>query len=432
MDKRSKITPKYKAYNLSNFQNIPMFKSQPKSIIDAINIVGRVLPFKVNNYIIDELIDWSNIPDDPLYTLVFPRRLMLTDKHYAAVEKLIKKKASETEINFTINEIRKELNPHPSGQHDNVPLLNGKPVSGVQHKYAETLLFFPARGQSCHAYCTFCFRWPQFTKMEGEKFSRSRVDRILEYIRINPSITDILITGGDAMIMNSTVLGIYLNAIIDAKIPHLQNIRIGTKALSYWPYKFIDEPDSDHILRLFEKVNKSGLHLAFMAHLNHPRELKTDAVRKAIIRIRNTGAIIRSQGPILRHINDRPELWVEMWKTQIKLGIIPYYMFVARDTGAHHFFSLPLVKTHKIFYKAYRNISGLGRSIRGPVMSTNPGKIQILGSAKFNSKKVIELIMLQARNKDMVGKPFFAKYNKKATWIDELEPAGGKSKFPYE
>ncbi|NOS35511.1 MAG: lysine 2,3-aminomutase, partial [Deltaproteobacteria bacterium] len=227
-------------------------------------------------------------------------------------------------------------------------------------------------------------------------------------------------------------LASYINPLIDADIPHLTTLRIGTKALGYWPYRFLTDPDADELLALLSRVVKSGKHLAIMANFNHPRELETDAARKAIIRLRETGAEIRTQSPILAHINDRPEEWAHMWKEQVKQGCIPYYMFVARDTGAHDYFSIPLVEVWRIFQKAYRRTSGLSRTVRGPSMSTVWGKIQILGISEIRGKKVIALQFLQGRQPDWVLRPFFAEYDEKAVWFDELRPAFGEERFFFQ
>jgi len=169
-----------------------------------------------------------------------------------------------------------------------------------------------------------------------------------------------------------------------------------------------------------------------MAHFNHYRELETPVAREAVRRIRNTGAVIRAQSPVLAHINDDAAVWELLWREQVRLGIIPYYMFVERDTGAKQYFSIPLAKTYKIFREAYKRIAGLGRTVRGPSMSATPGKIEIAGITEIAGEKVFMLRFLQGRNPDWVGKPFFARYNPEATWIDELEPAFGESRFFYE
>jgi hypothetical protein len=121
-----------------------------------------------------------------------------------------------------------------------------------------------------------------------------------------------------------------------------------------------------------------------------------------------------------------------MWKEQVRQGLIPYYMFVARDTGSKAFFEVPLGKTWNIFRKAYRSVSGICRTVRGPSMSANPGKIQVLGVTEVNGEKVFVLRFLQCRNPDLVDIPFFAKYDKKATWFDELEPAFGEEQFFFQ
>ena len=169
-----------------------------------------------------------------------------------------------------------------------------------------------------------------------------------------------------------------------------------------------------------------------MAHFNHPRELQTDAVQEAIRRIRNTGAQIRTQSPIMKHINDSASAWSEMWKEQVRLGCIPYYMFLARDTGAQDYFAVELERAWKIYRDAYQQVSGIARTVRGPSMSATPGKVQVLGVTEVMGKKVFALRFIQGRNPDWVGKPFFAEYNPEAVWLDDLEPAFGKEHFFYE
>ncbi len=425
---------KYQVYTERNFRKIPQiekFLSNEEKF--AIEVVGRVLPFKVDNYVIDNLIDWSNIPDDPIFRLTFPHRDMLSKKDFDDVANAIRNNESAAEIAGITNNIRFNLNPNPAGQMEhNVPCVNGQKLPGVQHKYRQTVLFFPHHGQTCHSFCTFCFRWPQFIGIKELKFASKETELLVEYVKANPQVTDILFTGGDPMVMNAHRFQEYINPILDAKIPNLQNIRIGSKSLSYWPYRFVNDKDSDDLLRTFERIVKSGYHLSFMAHFNHPNELKTEAVRKAIQRIRNTGVQIRTQSPLLNHINNAPEIWAEMWKEQVKLGCIPYYMFIARNTGAQQYFAVSLADAWHTFRKAYQKVSGIARTVRGPSMSSEPGKIQILGVSKINNEKVFVLRFLQGRVSDWVHRPFFAKYDENALWLDDLKPAFGEEMFFFE
>ena len=232
--------------------------------------------------------------------------------------------------------------------------------------------------------------------------------------------------------MSAKNLAAYIEPLLSADLPNLVNIRIGTKALAYWPHKFVDDDDAQEMLALFRKVTDAGKQLALMAHFNHPRELESATVKQAIRNLREANVMIRTQSPVMRHINDDPALWATMWEEQVKLGCVPYYMFLARDTGAQHYFSVPLVRAWQIFREAYQQVSGLARTVRGPSMSATPGKIQVLGVADAGERKVMVMRFLQGRDPDWVQRPFFAEYDETATWIDELKPAFGAEKFFFE
>ena len=358
---------------------------------------------------------------------------MLKTEHYDMMASVLKNDPDRKQIQEMANKIRLELNPHPAGQMElNVPMLkDGTKLFGMQHKYKETTLFFPSQGQTCHAYCSFCFRWPQFVGMDEMKFAMKEGDDLAQYVREHPEISDILFTGGDPMIMKASLFATYIDKILDANLPNLKTIRIGTKALSYWPYKFTSDSDSEETLETFRRIKSKGIHVALMGHFNHLTELKTDSVKLAIEKVRETGVQIRTQSPLLTNINDDADMWARMWQKQVELGCIPYYMFVVRDTGAQHYFGVSLVKAHEIFQQAIQKVSGLARTVRGPSMSATPGKVQVDGVAEINGTKVIVLRMLQGRNPEWVNRPFFAKYDENAIWLDDLKPAF-EDKFFFE
>jgi len=423
----------YKSYMLNNFRNIPQISALDEEQKNSIEVVGSVLPFKTNNYVIDNLIDWSNIPNDPIFILTFPQKDMLLPHHYDKMEKLIKRNADKSQIKKAADEIRLELNPHPAGQLEhNVPMLNETKLLGIQHKYRETVLFFPSQGQTCHAYCTFCFRWPQFVGMEEYKFAARESEMLVQYVAEHAEVTDVLFTGGDPLIMKTKVLETYIRPLLESNLDNLRTIRIGTKALGYWPYRFLTDDDSDNLLKLFEDISRAGKHLAIMSHFNHPVELEPRPVQDAIKMILGTGAVIRTQSPVLKHINDSSVVWAEMLKRQVALGCIPYYMFIARNTGAQHYFSIPLVDAWHIFRGAYQSVSGVCRTLRGPSMSCLPGKVQILGVTEVNQTKVLTFRMIQGRSADWAARPFFATYDENALWYTDLKPAFGEEKFFFQ
>jgi len=416
-----------------NFENITQVSELPSDIRFDMKVVSSVLPFKVNSYVVNQLIDWSDIPDDPIFQLTFPQKGMLSDDHFDRMAKLIAADAPRAEVKNEANRIRLELNPHPAGQKTlNVPTLDGEVLPGLQHKYRETVLFFPAAGQTCHTYCTFCFRWAQFVGMNDLRFAAKEASQLNQYLHRHSEVSNVLITGGDPMVMKTHKLAQYVDPLLDPSLEHLQSIRFGTKAISYWPQRFVTDADADDLLRLFDRIIQSGRSVAVMAHFNHHREMETPIAREAIRRIQSTGAVIRSQSPLLSHINDSAGVWELMWREQVRLGIIPYYMFVERDTGAEQYFKIPLVKATKIFREAFRHVNGLARTVRGPSMSASPGKVEVTGITQVAGEKVIALRFLQGRNPDWVGKPFFAKYDEEASWLHHLKPAFGEEKFFYE
>jgi L-lysine 2,3-aminomutase len=245
-------------------------------------------------------------------------------------------------------------------------------------------------------------------------------------------VTDVLITGGDPMLMKSALLRKTIEPLLDPSLGHVRSIRIGTKALAFWPYRFLTDDDADDVLRLFEEVIAGGRRLAFMAHFSHPRELQTAAVKKAVRRILGTGAMIRTQAPVIRHVNDSAEVWATMWRLQVRLGMVPYYFFVERDTGPKQYFQVPLARTLRIFTGAYCKVSGLARTVRGPSMSATPGKVLVEGVTTIGGKNLFVLKMIQARDPEWVNKVFFAQFDSQACWLDEVRPAFGEHQFFFD
>ena len=289
----------------------------------------------------------------------------------------------------------------------------------MQHKYDETVLFFPSQGQTCHAYCTYCFRWAQFVGVDSLRFASSEIEPLVNYLEAHPEVTDVLFTGGDPLTMSARLLESYVNPLLKARPGGLKTIRFGTKSLAYWPYRFVTDRDADDLMRILERIVRSGFHLAVMAHFSHFRELETPAVGVALQRLRSAGAVIRCQAPLIRHVNDDSQIWARMWETEVRLGAVPYYMFVERDTGPKNYFGVPLVRAHEIYTEAFRRVSGLCRTVRGPSMSATPGK-------------VLALKFVQGRDSRWVNRIFFAAYDEKAEWLDELRPAFGQEKFFFE
>lgn len=421
---------RFQVFTERQLDQIEPLQRLPEEQRFAMRVVASVLPFRVNQYVIDELIDWDRVPDDPIFQLTFPQQGMLPPEDFARMADALRSGMDRAGITRLAREIQAGLNPHPAGQQEmNVPMLDGVPLPGMQHKYRETVLFFPSQGQVCHSYCTFCFRWAQFVGDKELRFASNEAETLHRYLRQDRGISDLLITGGDPMVMKTHHLKAYLEPLLAPELEHLQTIRIGTKSLTFWPQRYVTDADADDLLRLLETLVQQGKHVALMAHFNHWREMETPIAREALRRVRATGAVIRTQAPLIRHINDDPAVWARMWRTQVSLGLVPYYMFVERDTGAKRYFEVPLARAYEIYREAMQQVSGLGRTARGPSMSAGPGKVEIQGITELQGEKVFVLRFIQGRNPDWVQRPFFARFDPEATWLDDLQPAFGEKQF---
>ncbi|MCK9195180.1 MAG: hypothetical protein M0P19_15050, partial [Nevskia sp.] len=198
---------KFKPYTRHTIRDAPQWKKLTEDQREAVAVVSRVLPFRVNSYVMDELIDWDNVPDDSIYRLTFSHRDMLLPSEYETLRNLVLVDKDEHKIEQMVRQIRMRMNPHPAGQMThNVPIMDGRSLNGLQHKYRETVLFFPKAGQTCHAYCTFCFRWPQFVGMEELQFYEKDASEMVEYLKWRRDVTDIVISGGHATLTTTRSL----------------------------------------------------------------------------------------------------------------------------------------------------------------------------------------------------------------------------------
>lgn len=415
--------PRYVARGPAQLRRIAQRHGLAPHLEETVRLLSLVLPFRVSQYVLDELIDWSRVPDDPMFQLVFPQDGMLPDEHVRALAAMAPRgRLARPGLADLVGDIRSRLNPHPAEQlSSNVPVgLDGEPLDGIQHKYRETVLYFPSHGQTCHAYCSYCFRWAQFVGDPDLRFAAPGPEQLVGHLRRHPDVTDVLVTGGDPMIMSTDRFVSHVEPVLG--VESVRTVRIGTKALAYWPQRFVGDRDADALLRFVERVVATGRTVAFMAHVSHPVELEGDVVRQAIERIRAAGAVLYTQAPLMRRVNDDAATWREKWATELSLGMVPYYMFVARDTGAQDYYKVPLTRAAEVYRDAWSGLSGLGRTVRGPVMSATPGKVVVDGVARIGGDDVLSLRLLQARDPSLVGRPFWASGPAGASWVDELEP----------
>jgi lysine 2,3-aminomutase len=276
-------------------------------------------------------------------------------------------------------------------------------VPGFQHKYSPTAVVLVT--DVCAGFCRFCFRKRLFMNIE-EEVVRDISDG-LEYIHQHTEITNVLLTGGDPLVMSTAKLRKLIEQV--RQIPHVRIIRLGTKMPAYNPYRITDDPS---LLDLISECIP-GRKIYIMAQFNHPREL-TDVATEAMLMMQKAGARTFNQTPLIRGVNDDPAVLSELFKELSFHGITPYYVFQCRPTLGNKIYAVPVEESYMIFQHARRGCSGLAKSARF-VMSHVSGKIEIIGK----TENEIYFRYHQPANPDDHGRMMVFKSNPQAYWFDD-------------
>ncbi|MFF5923014.1 lysine 2,3-aminomutase [Streptomyces flavochromogenes] len=393
---------------------------QPALAHDA-DVVGRVLPFRVGSHAADELIDWSRAPGDPLYRLLVPHRDLLAPADFAAVEQTLRG-GDRGRLGLVVDGLRERLDPHPAG----------RDTEAVRHTYPGTLLVLPDRRRTCPAPCASCSRRPPNTGDPALGPARGGPEAMTARLARHPEITDVVLEGEDPLAMRAAELDAYVSPLLAT--PQVRTIRIRTRAVIHAPERFLTSTggaaDADDLLRVLERVVAAGRRLSLLVHLTHPRELDPAPTRRAVARILATGAAIRTQAPVLRHVNDDAAVWARMWREQTALGLVPYRMLVERGSGAHRCFGLPLAEVVAVHAEAVRQrVRGLAPVVGGPVMSTELGALAVDGVVRLGQGPAFVLRALKARDPALAGAVAYARFDPAARWWDELTPYGPRDRI---
>ena len=337
---------------------------------DRLGPVADRYVFRANDYYLD-LIDWDD-PHDPIRQLIIPREEELTEWG---------KLDASNEESVTV-------------------------ARGVQHKYVDTVLLLC--NEVCGAYCRYCFRKRLF--MDENDEATNDVTEGLRYIAEHPEVTNVLLTGGDPLLMSTRRLVEIFEAL--RAIPHVQIIRIGSKMPAFDPYRVLRDPD---LQAAFRKYSTPTQRIYLMAHFDHPRELTDLAIEGIDTCIRN-GVICVNQCPLIRGINDDPRVLAEMYAKLSYIGCPPYYLFQGRPTAGNEPYEVPLVQGWSIFQQALTRGSGLARRARY-CMSHETGKVEVLGI----DAEHVYLRYHQAKFPGDLGRFFIRRRNDEAYWLDQLE-----------
>ena len=379
---------------------------------------AKIIPFKTNDYIISELIDWKAVPNDPVFRMNFPEPKLLHETDLATMRQLYLSNSDSAIVDATCQQIQhRMISALRSDTHRGIPFIDGKPAIGIFHNFAHAVFLFPDIICSCFAHCNYCMRWvkqirtaPQFTYRDPEY--------PVSYLKFAKSASDVIFSGGDAFNASAGNLRRYVDPII--KIPHLRTIRFSTRVLSWRPTRFTTDSDADSLLRLLDDIASSGRHVAVMAHLCHPAELSTPTVERAVSRIRSTGAVIRGQGTLLKQVNDSPETLASLWHREVQLGIVPYYLFLESQEGMKPIYKNSFKEALTIFKKAYAQVGGLEKTVRGPVLNTSAMKLLVDDKITVNGTEQLLLKCLHSETPSEIGKKAIAPLNLQQKYRDVI------------
>jgi KamA family protein len=355
--------PKY-ITNLDQITEIPAGERK------KLKEVTEKFMFRTNEYY-QKLINWDD-PDDPIRRIVIPNQAELAT--WGRLD------ASDEE-KYAV-------------------------IPGLEHKYEFTVLLLV--NDFCSAYCRFCFRKRIFMDVNDEVVRDATAG--INYIREHPKVNNVLLTGGDPLIMSTDELENIIRPL--REIEHVQIIRIGTKVPAYNPHRILNDPS---LIDLFHKYSTDEKKIYIMAHFNHPRELTREAI-EGMNRLRETGAVTVNQTPLIRGVNDNPNVLAELFNKLSYIGIPPYYLFICRPTLGNKTYAIPIEEAFEIFEQARMKCSGLAKRSR-LVMSHSTGKIEIVGKTEDN----IYFRYHRAANPQEKARFMIFKRNPNAYWYDDYD-----------
>lgn len=279
-------------------------------------------------------------------------------------------------------------------------------LQGMEHKYDSTVLLLVSN--VCEGICRYCFRKRVFIHPTREILED--LDGMTDYLSDHPEVTNVLITGGDPLVLSTNKLQRLINQLWQIK--HIRFIRIGTRMISFNPYRILDDPS---LCRMIERYSRPDKKIYIMTHFTHPREL-TDVALKAVHQLQQAGAIPANQCPLIRGVNDDPDTLAELMVSTAAAGIAPYYLFQCRPALGNHNFTVPLEEGYRIAEGAKEQLSGLAKRFRY-VMSHATGKIEII--ALIGDR--VYLKYHRAANDIDSGRILICQSNPRACWLDDYE-----------
>jgi len=238
-----------------------------------------------------------------------------------------------------------ELKILPEERIDPIGDETHSPVKGIVHRHPDRVLFKPAH--VCAVYCRFCFR-REMVGPGSDVLSPAEREEALDYIRAHPEIREVILTGGDPLILSARQLSDLLDEI--ESIEHVQSIRAHTR---------IPVADPQRVTQDMLGALDRDKPVYICLHINHVQEI-TPAVDAAIKGLRKAGCILLSQSVLLRGVNDNAEALEDLMRALVARGVKPYYIHHPDLAPGTSHFRLSLTRGRELIAQLHARLSGLG------------------------------------------------------------------------
>lgn len=292
-----------------------------------------------------------------------------------------------------------------SGAFDTSGEASNTVCEGVQHKYRESALVLTTN--RCAMYCRHCFR-KRLVGSSDEEIARSFF-RVADYVRAHKELSNVILSGGDALMLPTKTLTRYLSAFVEME--HLDLIRIATRMPVVLPARITEDSELHAVLRSYGKIKQ----IYVITQFNHPRELTREA-KKALRTLLECGVVVKNQTVLLRGVNDDPAVLGSLLRKLTACGTVPYYVFQCRPViGVKSSFQVPLSRGYDIVEEAKTMQNGQGKCLKY-CMSHPQGKIEIAGKLEDGA---MLFKFHQAKHTRDAGRIFTKKLPKEETWLPD-------------
>lgn len=333
---------------------------------DQLTQVEEIYKFKSTSYY-NSLINWED-ENDPIRNMIIPN----------------------------IEELDEWGSLDASGEHQY------QKMEGMEHKYSDTVLLLMTN--TCEAYCRYCFRKRLFLEDNDETIQS--VDKAINYIKEHKEVNNVLLTGGDPLSLGSERIMEVLDQL--SAIDHLKFIRIGSKILSFNPFKVTARPE---LLAYFSQYPKP---IYLMSHFSHEKEITTDAIDAIDALLETNNIVISNQTPILRGINETHTALKTLLEKLVEVKVVPYYFFQMRPVSGNKNFVVPIEQNITTLNNVLKELPGLMGRVK-LVMSHVTGKIELVGTDSDH----VYMKYHRAKSREDFGRILVYKRDAHAYWLDD-------------